>query len=135
MKKVATAFFEACETGKGWEVCKVYCSEDATFSSQTDALAGVETLKDYTNWMTGLLTILEDGRYDLKSFAIDESRNSVTAFAVFSGTHTGEGGPVPPTGKSAQADYVYNMQMEGDKIVHMTKIWNDAQTMRPLGWA
>src|SRR5258707_12778309 len=48
---------------------------------------------------------------------------------------TGEGGPVPPTGKSAEADYVYVMDFDGDKIRHMTKIWNDGLTMRQLGWA
>lgn len=135
LTKVARDFFEACETGKGWEGCKVYCHEAATFSSQTDALEGIETLEGYTEWMKGLLTILEDGRYDLMSFATDTERNSVVAFAVFHGTHTGEGGPVPPTGKAAAADYVYNMQFDGDRISHMTKIWNDAQTMRQLGWA
>ena len=31
----AKRFFEACETGKGWTACKVYCKPDATFSSQT----------------------------------------------------------------------------------------------------
>ena len=39
-----------------------------------------------------------------------------------------EGGPVPPTGKSAQADYVYVMEFDGDRIRHMTKIWNDGIT-------
>jgi predicted ester cyclase len=47
----------------------------------------------------GLLAILPDGRYELKSFAADEERYNVIAYAVFAGTHTGEGGPVPPTGK------------------------------------
>jgi hypothetical protein len=42
---------------------------------------------------------------------------------------------VPPTGKSAAADYVYVMDFDGDKIRHMTKIWNDGLTMRQLGWA
>ena len=36
-----------------------------------------------------------DGRYELRTFAVDEERNHVAAFAVFRGTHTGEGGPVP----------------------------------------
>ena len=53
--------------------------------------------------------------------------------AVFSGTHTGEGGPVPPTGKSVAADYVYVMQFDGDRIRHMTKIWNDVVTLT-LRW-
>lgn len=135
MTKVARDFFEACETGKGWEGCKVYCHDSATFSSQTDALEGIETLEGYTEWMKGLLTILEDGHYEMKAFATDKEQNSVCAVAVFRGTHTGEGGPVPPTGKTAVADYVYNMQFDGGRINHMTKIWNDAQTMRQLGWA
>jgi len=42
---------------------------------------------------------------------------------------------VPPTGKAVAADYVYVMEFEGDKIRHMTKIWNDAQSLRALGWA
>ena len=40
----------------------------------------------------------------------------------------------PPTGKTAAADYVYVMDFDGDKIRHMTKIWNDGHTMRQLGW-
>ena len=135
--KIAEAahhFFEACETGEGWEGCKTYCREDATFSSQTDVLAGITTLEAYADWMKGLLSILPDGHYQLKTFAVDSERNSVCAFAVFHGTHTKEGGPVPPTGKKVAADYVYNMEFAEGRISHMTKIWNDAQTVRDLGW-
>ena len=85
--------------------------------------------------MKGLLGPLPDGRYELKSFAIDAERPAVSAFAVFRGTHTGDGGPVPPTGKSVAADYVYVMEFGGEKIRHMTKIWNDTQPLRALGWA
>lgn len=66
---------------------------------------------------------------------MDEERNSVAAYGVFKATHTGEGGPVPPTGKQITADYVYVMDFEGDRIKHMTKIWNAAISMKQLGWA
>ena len=131
---VARAFFDACETGKGWEMCRRFCTPDATFSAQAEPLEDVHTLEQYTDWMKGLLTILPDGCYELKSFAADEERNNVIAYGVFSGTHTGEGGPVPPTGKSATADYVYVMDFEGDRIHHMTKIWHSGITLRQLGW-
>jgi len=134
-RETAEHFFDACETGKGWEGCAQNCHTDATFSGQSGALAGVDTLWAYTNWMQGLLTILPDGTAEVRSFATDETRNNVTAYAVFRGTHTGEGGPVPPTGKTATADYVYVMDFDGDKIRHMTKIWNDGITMNQLGWA
>ena len=110
MLDTARAFFDACETGKGWDGCREYCSSDATFSAQAEALADVRSLQQYADWMKGLLTPLPDGRYEVKSFAADQERNNVTAYGVFSGTHTGEGGPCPPTGKSASSDYVYVMQ-------------------------
>jgi predicted ester cyclase len=133
--QIAEKFFEACETGKGWEGCKQYCRPDATFSAQAEPLAELRTLQQYTEWMKGLLTPLPDGRYEIKSFATDEQRKSVSAFGVFSGTHTGPGGPVPPTGKRVKSDYVYVMEFDGDKIRHMTKIWHSGWAMKELAWS
>ena len=134
IRDTAEQFFDACETGKGWGGCQQYCQPGATFSAQADALADVKTLQAYTDWMKGLFTPAPDGRYELKSFAVDEGRNNVIAYGVFRGTHTGEGGPVPPTGKAVEADYVYVMDFDGGKIRHMTKIWNDVHSLRQIGW-
>jgi len=132
---IAKDFFAACEAGKGWEVCKAYCTPDATFAAQAEPLAGVATLAQYADWMKGLMAIMPDGSYEVKSFATDPERNNVAAYGVFSGTHTGPGGPCPPTGKSTRTDYVYVMQFKGDKISHMTKIWHSGLAMKELGWA
>lgn len=132
---IATAFFEACETGKGWEICKSWCVENATFSCQAEALADTTTLAAYADWMKGLLTPVPDGRYKLTAFAADVERGTIVAAAEFHGTQTGPGGPVAPTGKSVVSDYAYVMQFDGDKISHMTKIWNDVHALRGLGWA
>jgi predicted ester cyclase len=131
---IAKQFFDACETGKGWEGCKAYCKPDASFAAQSEPIADVKTLEAYTDWMKGLLTVLPDGSYAVKSFAVDAERRNVCAFGVFSGTHTGAGGPTPPTGKKASADYVYVMDFDGEKIRHMTKIWNSGWTLKQLGW-
>lgn len=131
----AKDFFEACETGKGWESCKSFCHSEASFASQTMVLADISTVEAYTEWMKNLFTPVPDGRYELKFFAADEARNSVAAFAVFHGTQTGEGGPVPPTGNTIAADYVYNMEFEDGRIKHITKIWNDTISLQQLGWA
>jgi ketosteroid isomerase-like protein len=131
--EAAKAFFTACEAGKGWEACKGYCTSDATFSAQAEPLAEIKTLRDYTEWMKGLLATLTDGTYDLKSFATDAERNNVSAYAVFMGTHLANG-PCPPTGKKAVTDYVYVMQFKDDKIVHVTKIWNSNSAFEQLGW-
>ena len=133
MTAIAERCFEAYETGKGWDACKAYCKPDATFSCQAEPLAEVRTLQGYTDWMKGMLGILSDGRYELKSFAADDKRNTITAFGVFHGTHTGAGGPPPPS-KSTSTDYVYAMEFDGEEIRHMTKIWNAGWALKQLGW-
>jgi predicted ester cyclase len=134
MTDTARAFFEACETGGGWEACRPYCTADASFAAQAEPLADVRTLEDYAEWMKGLLVFIPDGRYELKSFAADTERHNVSAYAVFSGTHSADGGPMPPTGKSTSSDYVYVMEFADGKISHMTKIWNAGLAMKDLGW-
>lgn len=131
---IASNFFEACETGQGWEHCSAFCTPSATFAAQAEPLADITTLSAYTDWMKALLTFVPDGRYEIKSFATDEARQNVCAYGVFSGTHSGEGGPCPPTHKSISTDYVYVMQFDGDKIVHMTKIWHSWLAMKAFGW-
>ena len=44
--KTAQAFFEACETGKGWAGCQAYCSPNASFAAQAEPLADVKTLAE-----------------------------------------------------------------------------------------
>ena len=134
IKDTAKQFFEACETGKGWDGCQKYCHSGATFAAQTGALADVTTLQAYTDWMKGLYTPVPDASYEVKSFAVDDERKNVAAYGIFRGTHTGAGGPVPPTGKTIEADYVYVMNFDGDRIRHMTKIWNDGYSLKQLGW-
>lgn len=132
--ETAKAFFEACETGRGWEACRSHCKPDASFSAQAGALTDVRTLEQYTEWMKGILTVLTDGHYELHAFAEDQERGQVCAFATFIGTHK-TGGPVPPTGKTTRTDYVYAMRFLDGKIGHMTKVWNDGYALKELGWA
>lgn len=132
--ETARAFFEACETGKGWQACRPHCAPDATFAAQSGALADVRTLEQYTEWMKGILSMMPDGTYDLHAFAEDRERGQVCAFATFTGTHKA-GGPVPPTGKTTRTDYVYAMRFRDGKIAHMTKVWNDGYALKELGWA
>src|SRR3954454_18486165 len=80
MADTATRFFEACETGKGWDGCSQYCTEDATFAAQAEPLAGIDDLRGYTEWMKDLLALMPDGSYDLKALATDDERDCVVAY-------------------------------------------------------
>ena len=134
MAKTAEQFFNACETGQGWEKCQPYCHSDATFASQATALVGIDNLEAYTEWMRGLFGPIPAGQAEVMSLAVDEARNKVVVFGVFHGTHTADGGPVPPTGKTMASDYAYDLSFEDGKIRHVTKIWNDVAAMQQLGW-
>jgi len=43
--ETAMKFFKACEEGKGWDECKSYCTSDASFSSQAEPLAEIQSLE------------------------------------------------------------------------------------------
>lgn len=78
--------------------------------------------------------LFPDARYEVKSFATDDARSNVAAYAVFHATHTGQGGPVPPTARQMTTDYVYIMQFQGERIAHMMKIWNAELALKEIGW-
>ena len=130
----ARSIFDACETGKAWAACRAFCQPNATFAAQAEPIADLRTLEQYTEWMKGMLAIIPDGSYEVRSFATGAERNNVCVCAVFSGTHTGAGSPVPPTGKSTSTDYTYLMEFENGKISHMTKVWNASWALNQLGW-
>ena len=132
---VAKQFFDACESGKGWDGCQAFCLPDASFSTQSERMGNVPTLRQYVDLCAGFLKVCPDASYVVKSFATDKSSKTVCVFAVISGTHTGEArGPILPTGRKTVTNYVYAMEFDGIKIKHMTKIWNPGWTMNELGW-
>jgi hypothetical protein len=132
---VAKLFFDACEGGRGWDGCREFCTPDASFSTQSEQMGNVPTLRQYADLCAGFLKVCPDASYIVKSFATDESSQTVCVFAVISGTHTGAPrGPIPPTGKKTVTNYVYAMEFGDNKIKHMTKIWNPGWTIKELGW-
>ena len=98
IRETAEQFFDACETGKGWDVCRALLPRGRDLLGPGRGAGGVETVQGYTEWMKGLFTPVPDGSYEVRSFAVDDARQNVAAYGIFRGTHTGEGGPVPPTG-------------------------------------
>ena len=68
----AKQFFEACETGQGWDACKAFCNPDATFSSQTNALSEISTLEAYCEWMKNLFTPIPDGQQQRDGYQMDQ---------------------------------------------------------------
>ena len=133
----AKKFFETLEGLKGWAGCKEYVAADAPFSCQSPALADVKTVEGYCEWAAGFGTVTAPGAsYDLHSAGWDGETSTATFFATYHAKHTGEGGPVPPTGKETHSEYVYAIKMNSDdKVQSIIKIWNDTYALKELGWA
>ena len=144
--KIADKFFELCESGQGWEACSDYCTPDSLFRS---AVLPMKTLKEYTNWMQGIIRgIAPDGSFKLISRTSNE--NQVVYCATFTGTHSLDNGPGfsiyffsqfiwivvkphnPP--KKADSDYCYIIELKDGKIVGMVKIWDQMNAFLGWGW-
>jgi hypothetical protein len=65
-----------------------------------------------------------NGSYELKSFATDDPRRNVLAYAVFHGTHCGYRGPCHSTENTTLSNDGYIMEFDGRKMRHVTKIWH-----------
>jgi len=134
--ETAEKFFHTCESLKGWDACKDSVADNAKFIAQCEPLTEIKTVKDYVGWVTGLGTITAPGcAYELHASAYDEANKTAIFYATFTGTHSGEGGPVPPTNKTTNTHYVYALKMnDKGKIESMIKIWNASWALRELGW-
>lgn len=116
MEANAKAFFNACETGKGWNGTAMYVKADTTtFEAQvmnTPALEKIHVIKDYVEWMVSIVKEMgPKATFKVRAGAFDAERNSASYYGVFAGS----------------IDYVYYLHFDDTtcKIDDMVKIWND----------
>lgn len=133
----AKLVIDCVDNGRDFEAVREYIVEDAPFECQADAMKDLKTIEDYANWMVGIGNTTAPGfTIDKHCSAWDEDNNIAIHYATFHATHTGEGGPVPPTNKSMHTDYVYFVEVNGEnKVVKMKKVWNDGFAFKQVGWA
>jgi hypothetical protein len=133
----AKKFFTACEAPLGWEGCKEFVAEGASFQAQSEPLATIATVEAYTNWLHGLVhAALPGATYEVHATSYDEATRTALFFATFHATHSGAGGPVPATNQQTHTHYVYALTMDANnRVERMVKIWNAPWALRELGWA
>ena len=78
----ARAFFEACDYGKGWSVCKSYCHDDSSFETESETLAEIDTLDTYCDWMAEALAMFDENvEVEVKSEAFDIKKDIALIYA------------------------------------------------------
>jgi SnoaL-like domain len=132
----ATNFFHACDSAKGWDECSQYVAEGASFHAQSEPLVDITTVEGYAIWMAGFgENVVPGSSYEIHTSAYDDASKTAIFFATFTGKHTGDGGPIPPTNKETNTHYVYIFTMnDDDKIKKMQKVWNAPWALKELGW-
>ena len=134
IEDIAATFHHACMTGAGWDACRQHCTPDATFEHEGETFADARTLEAYVAFVQGLYAAVPDFGHDVLAVAVDRALGRALVHYRIRGTHTGEGLPVPPTGKSMTSQCVLVMHFEGDRIRHVQKVWNDHEMMKQVGW-
>ena len=134
--ETATKFFHACESSEGWEGCKAYVANGATFTGQCEPLEGIDTVEAYCEWVKDLCGgPIKGCTYVINGSAYDDANQMAIFYATITGTHVGDGGPVPPTNKQTVSDYVYALTMNDEgKVAKMNKVWNATWALKELGW-
>ena len=86
------------------------------------------TVKEYVDWCEGFGKICPGATFTVKFKTFDEATSTAIFVCTYHATHTGEGGPVEPTNKSTDSDYVYMLKFnDEDKVESMHKTWNDSE--------
>ncbi len=134
IESIATDFHHACMTGKGWPACQPYCTPDATFTHEGELFADIHTLEAYAAFLASAFTPVPDFRHEVLSVGVDQRQQRVLIHYLIRGTHTGEGFPVPPTGKSMESRCVLILHFQNERIRHAAKVWNDHEMMKQVGW-
>ena len=134
IETIATDFHQACMTGKGWGECQQYCTPDASVTHEGEMFADIHTLQAYAAFLESVATPVPDFRHEVVSVGVDQRQQRVLIHYLIRGTHTGEGLPVPPTGKSMESSCVLVLHFDGERIQHAAKVWNDHEVMKQLGW-
>ena len=132
----ATNFVNACDGLQGWDVCKEYVSDGAAFVAQCEPLVEINTVEGYYGWLDGVCRgPLKGCKYEINSSSYDEANRTAVFFSTFTASHTGDGGPVAPTGKETVSHYVYVLTLnDAGKVEKMIKIWNAPWCLKELGW-
>ena len=115
----ARAFFEACDYGKGWTSCKIYCHENASFETEAETLVEIDTLDTYCDWMVEALAMFDETvEIEVKSEAYADKKDIALIYAEIRGNVI-----IGPEPMFMKTDYVYAINFNGEKISHITKIW------------
>ena len=139
--KNAIAFVKALDGYQGWDGCKKYVADGATFLAKVRILReeGIDSIEKYCDWLALIGNTYFDSSYEIKGMSF--ANNTAIIYATFTGKQIEVYNKNPSSNEYVSTDYVYIITMEekkdenhDPKIIIFSKLWNDCEWQYDLGW-
>ena len=129
-KEIVAKAFEVVANGD-FQAMDDYIAASYVRHCQATPELKIESLDAFKEFIRMDRLAIPDQKLDLKMLIAED--DLVAFWATYSGTQTGQMGPFPPSGKSAELDFGGVHRLENGKIVETWITWDNIAILSQLG--
>jgi len=129
-KEIVMNSFEVVGNGD-YEGMNNYIAKDYTRHCQATPELVIESLDAFKEFIKADRKSIPDQKLNIKMLLAEG--DLVAFWGTYTGTHTGQMGPFPPTGKSANLDFSGVHRVENEKVVETWVTWDNVTILNQLG--
>ncbi|GAB2774154.1 ester cyclase [Salinimicrobium soli] len=129
-KEIVVKAFEVVGNGN-FEEMGNYISQDYKRHCQATPDLKIESLDAFKEFIRMDRQSIPDQKLDVKMLIAED--DLVAFWATYSGTQTGQMGPFPPSGKTAELDFAGVHRIEDGKIAETWVTWDNMAILTQLG--
>ena len=129
-KEIVKKTFEIVANGD-YEGMDAYIASDMVRHCQATPEIVIESLDAFKEFIRNDRKSIPDQKLNVKMLVAEG--DLVAFWCTYTGTHTGQMGPFPPTGKSANLDFSGVHRLENGKVVETWVTWDNVTILSQLG--
>ena len=129
-KEIVMKSFEVVANGD-YEGMDMYIAENYVRHCQATPELVIESLDAFKEFIRNDRKSIPDQKLNIKMLVAED--DLVAFWGTYTGTHTGQMGPFPPTGKSANLDFSGLHRLENGKVVETWVTWDNVTILGQLG--
>ncbi len=129
-KEIVAKTFEIVGNGD-YEGMDAYIAQDYVRHCQATPKLIIESLDAFKEFIRADRLAIPDQKLNVEMLIAEG--DLVAFWCTYTGTHTGQMGPFPPTGKSAELDFSGVHRLENGKVVETWVTWDNITILSQLG--
>ena len=129
-KEIVEKTFEIVENGD-YDGMDKYIAKDYIRHCQATPELVIESLDAFKEFIRNDRKSIPDQKLKMKMFIAEG--DLVAFWGTYTGTQTGQMGPFPPTGRSAELDFSGVHRLENGKVVETWVTWDNITILSQLG--